>query len=365
MQIGLVIYGDLTTVSGGYLYDRQLVEHAQDQGHTVHLVSLPWRSYPRHLGDNLSKHFFEQLRTLPVDVLIQDELNHPSLIWVNRRLRGQVKYPIVSIVHHLRSSEAHSVLLKGGYRWLEQQYLRTVDGFIYNSQTTRISVETLLEKPHPAIVAYPAANHLPIPDSATLQKMILARTNVTGPLRILFIGNVIPRKNLHILLTALAKLPPATWQLTVVGNLAIDPGYTSRIRQQIAAQHLTDAVRLADALPEQALLEALQSSHLLAVPSYEGFGIVYLEAMSYGLPIIASTAGAAHEMITHGQEGFLVTPGDSASITQHLQTWQQNREQLRAMSLAARTRFEAQPTWQTNVTSILNWLREVKQIVYK
>ncbi len=365
MEIGLVIYGNLATVSGGYLYDRQLVEQARAQGHTVHLVSLPWRNYGRHLGDNFSKQFFEQLRTLPVDVLIQDELNHPSLLWINQKLRGQVSYPIVSIVHHLRASEAHPLLLKGCYRWLEQQYLSTVDGFIYNSQTTRLSVEALLEKPQPALVAYPAADHLPIPDSAALQKILLERTSVIEPLRILFIGNVIPRKNLHTLLAALAKLPQSTWQLTVVGNLTIDLNYTKKIRRQIEKHHLTDVVQLADALPEQALLEQLKISHLLAVPSYEGFGIVYLEAMSYGLPVIASTAGAAHEIITHGQEGFLVAPGDVGSITQHIQMLQQNRDQLRSMSLAARTRFEAQPSWQNNATSILNWLREVKQVVYK
>ncbi|MCX6047902.1 MAG: glycosyltransferase family 4 protein [Chloroflexi bacterium] len=365
MQIGLVIYGELSTVSGGYLYNRQLVQQAEAQGHTVHLVSLPWRNYARHLGDNLSKPFFEQLRTLPVDVLIQDELNHPSLLWVNRRLRGQISYPIVSLVHHLRSSEAHSILLKSFYRGLERQYLRTVDGFIYNSQTTRISVEALLEKPQPAIVAYPAANHLPIPDPASLQKMILERTSGTEPLRILFIGNIIGRKNLHTLLAALAKLPKSTWQLTAVGNLASDPSYTARIRRQIKATHLSDVVHLTDALSEPALLEQLKKSHLLALPSYEGFGIVYLEAMSYGLPVIASTAGAAHEIVTHGQEGFLVAPGNIAGITQYIQTLQQNRDQLRAMSQAARARFARQPTWQTNATNILHWLREVKQVVYK
>src|SRR5262245_58363835 len=58
LRIGLVIYGSLETISGGYLYDRKLVEHLQAQGHTVQLVSLPWRNYPRHLGDNLSKSLF-------------------------------------------------------------------------------------------------------------------------------------------------------------------------------------------------------------------------------------------------------------------------------------------------------------------
>ena len=45
------------------------------------------------------------------------------------------------------------------------------------------------------------------------------------------------------------------------------------------------------------------------MPSFEGFGIVYLEAMRYGLPVIASTAGAAHEIVTAGENGFWRRPG--------------------------------------------------------
>ncbi len=56
MRLGLVIYGNLETISGGYLYDRKLVEHLERQGDQVEIISLPWRNYARHLGDNLQIH---------------------------------------------------------------------------------------------------------------------------------------------------------------------------------------------------------------------------------------------------------------------------------------------------------------------
>lgn len=359
MRIGLVLYGSLATISGGYLYDRKVVEYMQTQGHTVQLVSLPWRNYPRHLGDNLSQAVFTQLRTLPVDVLIQDELNHPSLVWLNQRLRGQVTYPMISLVHHLRCSEDHPPLLKRCYRWVEQRYLRSVDGFIYNSQTTRKTVEALVDKPKPAVVAYPAGNHLPIPDSSWLHEEKLLTNKPEHQLRILFIGNVMARKNLHTLLAALALLPQTTWQLTVVGSLTTDVGYVAKIRQQIQAAGLTDAVHLTGSLPTPALLDQLRCHHLLAVPSYEGFGIVYLEAMSYGLPVIASTTGAAHEIVTHGHDGFLIDPTDVNALAQAIHALQQNREKLWAMSQAARARFERHPTWCSSAGQILSWLHEI------
>jgi hypothetical protein len=87
MKLGLVIYGSLDTLSGGYLYDRKLVEYLRSQGDIVEIISLPWRNYASHLTDNFSFKLSTNL-----DILIQDELNHPSLIW---QIRG-ASYPVIS-----------------------------------------------------------------------------------------------------------------------------------------------------------------------------------------------------------------------------------------------------------------------------
>ena len=108
MRIGLVIYGSLETVSGGYIYDRMLIEHLRHQGDQVEIISLPWRDYGRHLIDNLSWSLYRRLRCASFDVLLQDELNHPSLLGLNHWLRNRVRYPILAIVHHLRCNEARS-----------------------------------------------------------------------------------------------------------------------------------------------------------------------------------------------------------------------------------------------------------------
>ena len=156
MHIGLIIYGSLDTVSGGYLYDRQLVAHLREQGHTVEVISLPWRNYARHLQDNFSQPLLDQLNAAPFDILLQDELNHPSLFKLNGRLKAN--YPIISIVHHLRVSEAHSPWQMPLYEAVEQSYLQSVDGFIFNSDTTRLVVERWLEEKRPYVVAPPAGN---------------------------------------------------------------------------------------------------------------------------------------------------------------------------------------------------------------
>ncbi len=343
MRIGLIIYGSLDTLTGGTLYDRLLVEHLRRQGDQVDVISLPWRTYGRHLGDNFSGNLYGRLRHAPFDALLQDELNHPSLVWLNHRLRRYVRYPIVSIVHLLRCSEPRPVWHNRLYRWVERHYLRGLDGLIFNSRTTQAAVEQLVGSNHPSVVAYPGGDHLP---PTLTPQQIEARTQQPGPLRILFVGNLTPVKGLHTLLQALGQVPSELWSLTVVGSLTMDPDYVYTIRRQIDVSAWHDRVRLLGACPNAEVATHLMQHQVLAVPSlYEAFGIAYLEAMGFGLPVIASSAGGAHELITQGEHGFLVAPGDAPTVAQHIQTLQHDRDRLRRMSLAAYQRAQTHPTW--------------------
>ncbi|HEY4693708.1 MAG TPA: hypothetical protein VIH16_09740, partial [Bellilinea sp.] len=126
MRIGLVIYGSLDTLSGGYLYDRKLVEYLRSQGDAVEIVSLPVTSYAGAIAQNASRTIRQNLTDLNVDVMLQDELNHPSLFWLNGWLRPRVNYPLIGIVHHLRSSENHPGYLRSFYRAVERRYLKSL-----------------------------------------------------------------------------------------------------------------------------------------------------------------------------------------------------------------------------------------------
>jgi glycosyltransferase involved in cell wall biosynthesis len=345
MKIGLVIYGSLETLSGGYLYDRKLLEYLRAQGDTVEIISLPWRTYVAHLLDNLHLSLPRRL-----DVLIQDELNHPSLIAANR---GRHPYPIVSLVHHLRCSELHPGWKNAFYRWIEKQYLGSVDGLIFNSKTTRKTVEALLNHGKPGIVAYPPTDRFGEPLS---EQDILHRTRA-GELRILFLGNVIPRKGLHTLLQAIRD-QPAAFRLDVVGSLTSEPSYVMQIQKMIAENGLSSSVVLHGSLDREPLSEKLRSAHVLAVPSsYEGFGIVYLEGMCFGLPAIGTTAGAASEIIEHGKTGYLVSPGNSGALAKHLRSLAQDRDLLSRLSLRARERYLRQPSWKETARSIREFLQ--------
>ncbi len=139
MHIGLIIYGSLETLTGGYLYDRYLVTFLQRRGHKVEVLSWPAQAYGRRLADNLSSRRLRPLLEKSFDLLLQDELCHPSLFWLNRRLRRFRRYPIVTIVHHLLCEEPRAGWQNLLYRFIEKRYLASVDGYVCNSFTTRAS----------------------------------------------------------------------------------------------------------------------------------------------------------------------------------------------------------------------------------
>ncbi|HKQ03799.1 MAG TPA: glycosyltransferase family 4 protein [Blastocatellia bacterium] len=357
MRVGLMIYGDPETLTGGFLYDRQLVAYLREQGDFVEIISLPWRNYGRHLADNLSPRLWGRLRAARPDVLIQDELTHPSVWMMNRWLKRRVAYPIVTLVHLLRGSESHAAWRKRVYQAVERQYFKTVDGAIFNSQTTREAAEQLTGREVPGVVAYPASDHLRYEPSLA---RVAERAQWPGPLRVIFVGNVLPGKGLDTLIEALRRLPPDSWRLKVVGSLTMDRAFARRIREQIARAGLTDSVALAGAVSNEEIGGCLDSNHLLVVPSrYEALGIVYLEAMACGLPVIATAAGGAHEIVRHGEVGFLTPPGDAETLAGYLRRIQQQPEQLLEMSLAAYHRSRAHPTWQQSFLPVRDYLQSL------
>lgn len=351
MRVGFVIYGDLGNTSGGFLYDRRLVAHLRDRGDDVEVISLPWRTYRHHLRDNLSPDVYHRLRG-EYDVLLQDELCHPSLLLANRRLGRD--YPVVSIVHSAKTAETRSSRWNWLYRTIERRYLTTVDGVVSNSRATSETVERLVDVP--GVVAPPGRGHRS-PDVS--DEAIAARARET-PLRIAFVGNLVPRKGVHALVDGLARLPTGTWRLTVVGSQGADRRYVTRLRRKIERLGLGDAVTLTGRLPDERLADRLRHHHVLAVPStYEAFGIAYLEGMGFGLPAVATTAGGADEFVTDGENGFLVPPDDPGAIAEAVETVIDDPDRLREMSLAARETYETHHSWTETGCRIRSFLQRL------
>ena len=354
VRIGLLLYGNLGIQSGGFLYDRLMVKYLQERGDDVEVISLPWVRYGKGLRMNLSRTVQHRLTHVYPDLLLQDELAHPSLFFLNRRLKPMLRCPFITIVHHLKCSEARPVWQNRLYRHIEKAYLRSMDGFIFNSRHTQRSVARLIGSEKPAVVAYPGGDRF---SAGISEEAVWVRSFAEGPFRIVFLANITPRKGLHTLVAGLSLLSEETWELLVVGSEETDPSYVRSVRQQAEGAGLGPRVTFLGQAPDKEVAEILAKSHLLAVPSsYEGFGIVYLEAMGFGLPVIASDAGGAKEIVSHGVNGFLVNPGDAETLAKHVHDLICDRERLYTMGIAALRTFSSQSTWAETGAAIQAFL---------
>jgi glycosyltransferase involved in cell wall biosynthesis len=252
--------------------------------------------------------------------------------------------------------------ISGWQRWLtrivEKSFLSSLDGLICNSQTTLHSVRALLgsnaSDPLCAVVAYPGKDHL---RGGLTEREIDRRARDGKELRVLFLGNLIPRKGVHWLLAALDASRDFPFHLDLVGDEGRDPTYARHLRQRVEQAGLSDRVRFWGLVAEDTLQRILQENQVLVVPSaYEGFGIAYLDGMRYGLAIVASASGGAGELITEGREGYLIAPGDVFALAKRLRHLHNDRGHLAEMGIAARKRFAEHPTWAESAAKIRQFL---------
>jgi glycosyltransferase involved in cell wall biosynthesis len=81
--------------------------------------------------------------------------------------------------------------------------------------------------------------------------------------------------------------------------------------------------------------------------------------MSHGLPIIANAQSDSADLIEHGVSGFCLQPDDSPGLAKHLCTLARDRHGLAQMSLAARERFAALPTWEQSMQRAVRFLEDI------
>jgi glycosyltransferase involved in cell wall biosynthesis len=357
VRIGLIIYGSLQTLTGGYIYDRILVRHLQRCGHRVTVFSRRQRRYWRNLCDNCFGRLEELLARSSPDLLLQDGLCHPSLAGINRRLKRRADFPIVALVHQVLAARPGGSAGAAVVRRIETHYLNSADAFILNSRKTQRTVENLLKEVKPALLAKPGGDRL---GQAASEEWISRRARETGPLRLIFLANLLPDKGLHAVLDALRELPQPIWRLTVVGSLTMDRPYAARILSTVAARGLAERVFFCGPKNGAALADVLNRSHVLLLPySHEAFGIAFVEGMAFGLPAVGSTAGAAKETVHHGSNGFLIHPLDKNALKDSIRRLSENRTLLTQMSLNAYATYRKHPTWAAAMAAVEAFLMRV------
>jgi glycosyltransferase involved in cell wall biosynthesis len=134
--------------------------------------------------------------------------------------------------------------------------------------------------------------------------------------QILFVGRLIKEKGVEPLLQALSKLKTKDWQATIVG----DGDRLDWARAWCTSNSLADRIRFAGGLGADRLEQFYQTCRLLVVPSLipESFGMVGVEAMTFGKPVVAFASGGVTEWLKDGANGFLVEHGNSDELARRI-----------------------------------------------
>jgi glycosyltransferase involved in cell wall biosynthesis len=333
------IPGDLRSPTGGYAYDRRVLELLPAFGVGVRHLALP-PSYPNPTAADIgetSRLIAAQPHdaTLLLDGLAYGAFPTESLaVCDGRRLIAVVHHPL-----YLETGLAHArkVELKAS----ETAALDRADHVVVTSRaTSHILAEELGVDRHKITVAEPGT------DPA-------GRATGTGsPLHILAVGAVSPRKSYDSLVEALAPLKEIEWKLTIAGALDRHPGAVETLRAKIEDCGLGDRVTLAGKVVPATLDRFYESTDLFVSASlFEGYGMVIAEAMARGLPIVTTTGGAAADT-AHRSAAIHVQPGNVAEMTAALKRALGDKKLRDSLADASWDIGRTLPTWHETARRI-------------
>ena len=175
-----------------------------------------------------------------------------------------------------------------------------------------------------------------------------------GPLRIGYLGTVMPSKGLHVLLDALLTLPPRTVALHVHGNVVPyhgDESYLTRCFQRLgpgASVTYHGPYALGD------LPQILASIDVLAAPAlwHEAFGLTVREALAAARPVLVSRVGGLQDAVEDGVQGFVLPPGDVAAWGKAIFHLAQDRPSVQRLARSARSRARGFPAMAKDLVAV-------------
>lgn len=302
--LSFVLPGDPETRTGGYLYDRRIVEGLRERGWTVDVVRLgDGFPFPTEAEAAEAAAVLESLpggRPVVVDGLAGGVLPEPL-----RRLSARA--PVVALVHHPLAEET-------GLDAAARQALAA-------SEKAGLAHARRVVATGPATAAR-LVRAYGVPESRL--GLVTPGTDAAPPApgngdppTLLTVATLTPRKGHAVLVAALARIADRRWRAEFAGGER-DPACAADIRRSIVEAGLSDRVALTGELSSEALEAAYARADLFVLPSLlEGFGMVLTEALARGLPIVSTTAPAIPDTVP-AAAAVLVAPGDPDALAEAL-----------------------------------------------
>lgn len=328
----LAVPGDITNLTGGYIYDRLLLEELRVAGREMSLIQLP-EGFPFPTPQAMDQ-ALAQLQALNHDTpVIIDGLAFGALTTAGV---ARIAAPIVALVHHPLALESGLPTDQQQHLWqTERDNLRHASQILVPSPHTRAILIDKYDVPADRIhVALPGIKQRPKDESSVKD----------APALILSVGILHPRKGHDVLIDALARIADLDWRAEIVGN-PWEKGHSAALQNRIESHNLSRRVRLAGRVTSEELDSLYRRATIFALATrYEGYGIVFNEALVHGLPIVSCRTGAVPDTVP-AVAGLLVERDDPSAFADALRALLTDHERRSAMAVAAKEKGCALATW--------------------
>ncbi len=334
-----LVPGALDQLTGGYLFDQRIVAGLRAAGRDVAVAELAG-AFPA--ADDLARASFAAFLAGCPDGTAA-AIDGLALAGGEECLpREAARLRLVAFVHHPLAQETGlPVAVAARFAALERRLLPLLRGAICPSaETARALVRYGVAAECVAIVP---------PGTAKANAPPARRSDGGGPLRLLCVATVTPRKGHLVLIEALASLGECEWQLLCVGSLTRDPAAAAALSAAIARHRLERRVTLAGEWAPERLSAAYAAADVFVLPSFhEGYGMAFAEALAHGVPVVATAAGAIVETVPEGA-GILVAPGDAAALASALRQIVSDGDLRHRLAAGAVRAGAALPDWDATV----------------
>jgi len=335
-SLTFVVPGSLETRTGGYAYDRKIIEGLRKCGWLVEVIELGGR-FPNPDNKTLANAQERFAAIADGALVIVDGLACGVLPKIAAKEHSRLK--LVGLVHHPLADETG--LGKAQREKLTRSETQAL-GFAHHIiATSHFTYRRLVEL---GVGAEKISVVEPGVDAAPLSRGREGATQET-PMRMLCPASYIARKGHADLLRALSGPTDLRWNLICVGNTSLEVGLYDEICALRDALGLGAQVDLRDEVKDSELDELYCTTDLIVLAShYEGFGMVVTEALARGLPVITTNGGALADTLPDGA-GLASTPGDVDAFQKNLRQVLADETIYARLSERARNAREALQTW--------------------
>lgn len=334
--------------TGGLIWMNRLAEYARRNYEKTKIIDLAksnsWMAHNRLVG--------------PIYFLMLLLRRGNSFIFIDHSLHMRFFVPLLTsfflkrnnyavICHHLFYKIRNNRIRRAAEYLSEKTLLRNARIVIVPSAKTSLDIKRLRVNENKITIVNP---------TLTYRAAEFPQREFRN--KILFVGNLEPRKGLDIIIKALSLIKDLHFSLDIIGSYHKQKKYFVYLKKMVDKYSLSKKITFYGRVESERIIGFYRKANILIFPSrHEGFGMVLLEAMSFGIPIVATDIPTTREIVENNVNGYLCPVDDYMCLSQGIKMLlinQNSQVQMGKRNFEASRKFRS---WEEVVKQTFNYIR--------